>query len=72
MIPLARPVIGDRERELVDEVLRSRQLSLGPTVTRFERMWAERKRMRGGFVAEVHSEEEAVEALARARTGARE
>ncbi|MDP4620730.1 MAG: DegT/DnrJ/EryC1/StrS family aminotransferase [Thermoleophilia bacterium] len=42
VIPLARPVIGDRERELVDEVLRSRQLSLGPTVTRFERMWAER------------------------------
>lgn len=42
MIPLARPVIGDRERELVDEVLRSRQLSLGPTVTRFEQMWAER------------------------------
>ncbi len=42
MIPLARPVIGDRERELVDEVLRSRQLSLGPTVTRFERMWADR------------------------------
>lgn len=42
VIPLARPVIGDRERELVDEVLRSRQLSLGPTVTQFERMWAER------------------------------
>lgn len=42
MIPLARPVIGDRERELVDEVLRSRQLSLGPTVTRFEQMWADR------------------------------
>jgi len=42
VIPLARPVIGDRERELVDEVLHSRQLSLGPTVTRFERMWAER------------------------------
>jgi perosamine synthetase len=42
VIPLARPVIGDREHELVDEVLRSRQLSLGPTVTRFERMWAER------------------------------
>ena len=41
-IPLARPVIGDRERELVDAVLRSRQLSLGPTVTRFEEMWAER------------------------------
>lgn len=37
-----------------------------------QRLWAERKRMRGGFVAEVHSVEEAVEALARARTGARE
>ncbi|MGB1712182.1 MAG: DegT/DnrJ/EryC1/StrS family aminotransferase [Miltoncostaeaceae bacterium] len=41
-IPLARPVIGDRERDLVDDVLRSRQLSLGPTVARFEEMWAER------------------------------
>ncbi len=42
VIPLARPVIGDRERELVDEVLQSRQLSLGPYVTRFEQMWADR------------------------------
>ncbi len=42
VIPLARPVIGDRERELVDAVLQSRQLSLGPTVTAFERMWADR------------------------------
>ena len=42
VIPLARPVIGDRERELVDAVLQSRQLSLGPTVTQFERMWADR------------------------------
>lgn len=41
-IPLARPVIGDRERELVDAVLCSRQLSLGPTVTAFERAWANR------------------------------
>jgi perosamine synthetase len=41
-IPLARPVIGDRERELVDEVLRSGQLSLGPMGPRFERAWAER------------------------------
>jgi perosamine synthetase len=41
-IPLARPVIGARERELVDEVLRSGQLSLGPFVTRFEEVWAER------------------------------
>ena len=31
-----------RERELVDEVLRSGQLSLGPMVPRFERAWAER------------------------------
>jgi perosamine synthetase len=41
-IPLAKPVIGDRERELVDEVLRSGQLSLGPMVPRFERAWCER------------------------------
>lgn len=41
-IGLAKPVIGDRERELVDEVLRSGQLSLGPMVTRFERDFAER------------------------------
>ncbi len=41
-IPLAKPVIGERERELVDEVLRSGQLSLGPMVRRFEEMWAER------------------------------
>lgn len=42
VIPLARPVIGDRERELVDQVLFSRQLSLGPVVTQFEQMWADR------------------------------
>lgn len=41
-IPLARPVIGERERELVDEVLRSGQLSLGPMVPRFESAWAAR------------------------------
>ena len=41
-IPLAKPVIGERERELVDEVLRSGQLSLGPMGPRFERAWAER------------------------------
>lgn len=32
-------------------------------------MWAERKRMRGAFVAEVHSVEEAIDALNRARKG---
>jgi perosamine synthetase len=41
-IPLAKPVIGERERELVDGVLRSGQLSLGPVVTRFEEAWAAR------------------------------
>ena len=41
-IPLAKPVIGDRELELVGQVLRSGQLSLGSMLTRFERDWAER------------------------------
>jgi perosamine synthetase len=41
-IPLAKPVIGDRERQLVDEVLRSGQLSLGGMTTRFEREFAAR------------------------------
>jgi len=41
-IPLARPVLGDRECELVEQVLRSGRLSLGPMVQRFEQGWAER------------------------------
>ncbi len=41
-IPLAQPVIGDREVELVTRVLRSGQLSLGPVLRQFEEMWAER------------------------------
>ncbi len=41
-IPLAQPVVGERERELVDQVLRSGQLSLGPMIDRFEDAWAER------------------------------
>ncbi|HET7484663.1 MAG TPA: DegT/DnrJ/EryC1/StrS family aminotransferase [Solirubrobacterales bacterium] len=40
-IPLARPEIGAREEELVLEVLRSGQLSLGPMMERFERAFAE-------------------------------
>jgi perosamine synthetase len=36
-IPLAKPVLGDREEELVLEVLRSGRLSLGPMQERFER-----------------------------------
>src|SRR6188474_815917 len=35
-IPLARPDLGPREEELVLEVLRSGQLSLGPVLERFE------------------------------------
>jgi len=35
-IPLAQPVVGEREVELVSEVLRSGRLSLGPLTERFE------------------------------------
>jgi dTDP-4-amino-4,6-dideoxygalactose transaminase len=41
-IPLARPVIGEREEELVLETLRSRRLSLGPKLPEFEHAFAER------------------------------
>ncbi len=41
-IPLARPWIGEREEELVLEVLRSGRLSLGPTIDRFEELVSER------------------------------
>lgn len=37
VLPMARPEIGDREQELVAEVLESGVLSLGPMLTRFER-----------------------------------
>ncbi|MGI8428655.1 MAG: DegT/DnrJ/EryC1/StrS family aminotransferase [Solirubrobacteraceae bacterium] len=39
-IPLARPVIGAREEQLVLEVLRSGRLSLGPRLAEFERAFA--------------------------------
>jgi perosamine synthetase len=39
-IPLARPDIGERERELVLEVLDSGRLSLGPMLDRFEQEFA--------------------------------
>jgi len=42
MIPLARPVIGEAEERAVLDVLRSRQLSLGPRVPEFERRFAAR------------------------------
>lgn len=40
-IPLASPELGEREEELVLEVLRSGRLSLGPMGERFERAFAE-------------------------------
>jgi perosamine synthetase len=40
-VPLARPDVGAREEELVLEVLRSGQLSLGPMGQRFERAFAD-------------------------------
>jgi perosamine synthetase len=42
VIPAARPVIGERERELVIEVLDSGQLSLGPRLPQFEDAFAAR------------------------------
>jgi perosamine synthetase len=43
-IPLAKPVIGERERELVLEVLSSGRLSLGPRLADFEGAFAQRVR----------------------------
>jgi perosamine synthetase len=40
-IPLARPELGEREEELVLEVLRSGRLSLGPMGQHFERAFAD-------------------------------
>jgi perosamine synthetase len=41
-IPLARPVLGEAEERAVVEVLRSGQLSLGPKLVEFERLFAQR------------------------------
>jgi perosamine synthetase len=41
-IPVARPLIGAREEELVLDVLRSRHLSLGPMLPAFEQSFGER------------------------------
>ncbi len=41
-LPLARPVVGAREEELVLDVLRSGHLSLGPRLPEFERAFAQR------------------------------
>jgi perosamine synthetase len=41
LLPLAKPVLGGEEEELIAEVLRSGQLSLGPRVAEFERLFAQ-------------------------------
>ncbi len=41
-IPLSSPYLDERDEELVLEVLRSGRLSLGPTIDRFEALFAER------------------------------
>ncbi len=41
-IPLSAPYIDERDEELVLEVLRSGRLSLGPSIDRFEELFAER------------------------------
>jgi len=41
-LPLARPVIGEREEQLVLAVLRSGHLSLGPRLGEFEELFAKR------------------------------
>ncbi len=43
-IPLARPSLGEAEEEAVVAVLRSEQLSLGPRLPEFERLFAEHVR----------------------------
>jgi perosamine synthetase len=41
-VPLSRPFVDEREEEAVVDVLRSGRLSLGPTIERFEELFAER------------------------------
>ena len=41
-VPLSSPWLDEREEELVLEVLRSGRLSLGPSIDRFEELFAER------------------------------
>ncbi|MFL5922806.1 MAG: DegT/DnrJ/EryC1/StrS family aminotransferase [Gaiellaceae bacterium] len=62
-IPLARPLLDEREEELVLEVLRSGRLSLGPTIDRFEELLAER--IGAPYVAAVSSGTAGLHLLAR-------
>src|SRR5918998_4806900 len=40
-VPLSLPFVDERDEELVLDVLRSGRLSLGPTIDRFEELFAE-------------------------------
>ena len=62
-IPLARPLLDEREEELVVEVLRTGRLSLGPTIERFEELIAER--VGAPFAAAVSSGTAGLHLLAR-------
>ena len=52
-IPLARPELGEREEQLLLEVLRSGQLSLGPKLDQFENDFGEW--LGGGYAVAVSS-----------------
>ncbi len=54
-VPLARPQLGEREEELVLEVLRSGMLSLGPMLPRFEADLARRIGVEGDRAVAVSS-----------------
>ncbi len=54
-IPLARPVLGQREEELVLEVIRSGMLSLGPKLGQFEEAFAGRIGVNRDLVSAVSS-----------------
>ena len=51
LIPAARPIIGDEEREAVDRVLRSGMLAQGPEVAAFEREFSDHFLLRRPCVA---------------------
>jgi perosamine synthetase len=53
LIPLARPLLGAREEQLVVEALRSRQIALGPRLREFEQALA--ARLGAGHVSAVSS-----------------
>ncbi len=63
-IALSSPYVDERDEELVLEVLRSGRLSLGPTIDRFEELFAER--VRAPYAAAVSSGTAGLHLLCRA------